>query len=446
MESTLLHLAIDSFALQAERLRCPKLAERPLALVPPDSPRPRVVAASREARAAGVFLGTPLVVARRLCRDLIALPPDPDLYASLSDSIRGRLAPFAPFVEEGRASSGAAGGFALDLTGVARTHAGARDRAAAAGREVERAFRLHPTLGIGATRLVSRIAASVLAPDGELLDVLAGGEVAFLAPLAVRVLPSARGYVASAHLDLLHMRAVRDVQMLGVEQLRAVFGAAAAGALWREARGLDSVFRRAAAPIRLAIAEETLAQETNDRRVLALRLARLAVELGVGLRARGAQAGALTVTVLYADAREGHARQTLTPATAAEHALRTAAISLLDRAVTRRVRVRRLRLEVSEAVLIAAQLSLWQGAWENPACASEASRSEAETQRPEGCSHSPLLAERCDPRGTRCDSLEERVDALERALDRVRARFGTEALVPATWMAHGLIVRPSARS
>src|SRR6185312_766616 len=96
MEPIILHVAIDSFAIQAERLRCPKLAGRPVALAPPDSARPRVVAASREALAHGVAPGVPLIVARRMCRDLIALAPDLDLYAGLSESIRGRLLPWAP--------------------------------------------------------------------------------------------------------------------------------------------------------------------------------------------------------------------------------------------------------------------------------------------------------------------------------------------------------------
>ena len=429
MESTILHVAIDSFAIQAERLRCPKLVGRPFALAPQDSPRPRIAAASREARAAGIYPGTPLVVARRLCRDLIALPPDPDLYSGLSDSIRVELSPFAPFAEEGGARP--SGRFVLDLTGVARTHGDARDRAAAAGRGLERSFRLHPTLGIAATRLVSRVAASVLAPDGNLLDVLPGSEVAFLAPLAVRVLPTARERAVAERLELLNIHAVRDAQALSAPQLLAAFGVGVGTALWREVRGLDAALRRMAAPPRTAVAEETLAQETNDGRVLAARLERLVVELGLGLRSRGAEARTLAVSVSYADGREGRARQALAPPTAVEHVLHAAALSLLDRAVTRRVRVRRLRVEAFEAPAMATQLSLWDGAWENPqgACAGRAERGQA--QRPEGCSHAPTLAERCA--------------ALEAALDRVRTRFGTQALVPAAWMAHGLVVRPPAR-
>src|SRR5882672_4121135 len=360
--------------------------------------------ASREARAAGIYPGTPLVVARRLCRDLIALPPDPDLYAGLSDSIRAELSPFAPFAEEGSARP--SGRFVLDLTGVARTHGDARDRAAAAGRGVERSFRLHPTLGIGATRLVSRVAASVLAPDGNLLDVLPGSELAFLGPLAVRVLPTARERAVAERLDLLNIRAVRDAQALSAPQLLAAFGVDAGTALWREVRGLD------AAP-RAAVAEETLAQETNDGRVLAARLERLVVELGLGLRSRGAEARTLAVSVSDADGREGRARLTLAPPTAAERTLHVAALTLLDRAVTRRVRVRRLRVEALEAPAMATQLSLWDGGGN------------------EAAGHRSVGGERCA--------------ALEAALDRVRTRFGTQALVPAAWMAHGLVVRPPAR-
>jgi len=36
-----------------------------------------------------------------------------------------------------------------------------------------------------------------------------------------------------------------------------------------------------------------------------------------------------------------------------------------------------------------------------------------------------------------------RTRALDRALDRVRARFGSEALVPASWIAHGLVRSPA---
>lgn len=407
MEPTILHLAIDSFAIHAERLRCPKLVGRPLALAPADSARPRVLAASREARAAGILPGTPLLVARRLCRDLISLPPDRDLYTGVADSIRERLLPFAPSVEGVRVAGSASAGFVLDLTGVARTHAHARDRAVAAGRDVESAFRLHPTLGLGATRLVSAVAASVLAPDGEILDIAPGAEIPFLAPLRVRVLPAAHDRGAAPRLELLNLRAVGDVQALTPVELRAAFDRATADALWREARGIDATPRRGPAPARVAVAEETLGRETNDRRALLARLSRLVIEIATGLRARERDADRLAVTVEYADGRHGEARAALAPPERSAGGLARGAVPLFDRACARRVRVRRLRLEAWERPRAAAQLALF-GVPETDASASGG-----------------------------------RAAAMEAALERVRARFGTESLVPATWMAHGLVRAPA---
>jgi len=421
MERTILHVAIDSFHIQAERFRCPKLAGRPVALAPEDSPRPRVVAASREARAAGVYPGTPLVVARRLCRDLIALPPDRGFYAGLGEAILERLAPFAPVVEPGGAGGGAStsagasasGRFFLDLTGVARTPAAFRDRAGLVGREVEAGFRLHPTLGLAANKLVSRVAAGVVAPDGDLLDVPCGSEEAFLAPLPVRVLPAARGAEEAARLALLNVRWVRELVDLPLAQLLRVFGEPGL-LLWRQARGVDSTPVRPPERAPRIVADETLARETNDARELGSRVARLALEIGAGLRARREAVRSLALSVEHADGRAVRAQRSFAPALSADAELRAAAAELLARALTRRVRVRRLRLEGWGIETSARQLGLWE---------EESALGRVPVERvPVG-----------------------RAAALESALDRVRARFGAEALLPASWILHGLAVRPSSR-
>jgi DNA polymerase-4 len=395
MERTILHLAIDSFPIQAERLRCPKLERRPIALVPAGSPRPRVVLISREAREAGITAGIPLVHARRLCGDLVALPLDRDFYGGIGESIFERLAPFAPVVEPG-----GGGRFFLDLTGVARTHSGTRERAVRAGRDVEASFRLHPTLGVAANKLVSRVAAQVVAPDGDLLDVSTGSEAFFLAPLSVSVLPAARGAAAAERLDLLNVRFVRQVQALSLAHLTGAFGGEGA-LLWSQARGVDPTPVRAPETRPRVMVDETLGQETNDSRALEVHVARLACELSAGLRARREGARGLALGVEYADGEEGRAQRTFADPLRSTTAIAVAASALLARAVTRRVRVRRLRLSAWSATAAAEQLTLW----------------------------APDIPE----------------TSLTSAIDRARARFGTEALVPATWMLHGLTLRASSR-
>jgi DNA polymerase-4 len=361
-----------------------------------------VIVISREARQAGVTAGTPLVHARRLCGDLVALPLDRDFYGGIGQSIFERLAPFAPVVEPGgTAGLGVASGrFFLDLTGVARTHPETRDRAVRAGRDIEASFHLHPTLGVAANKLVSRVAAQVVAPDGDLLEVSMGSEPDFLAPLPVGELPAARG-AAAERLDLLNVRVVREVQALSLAHLAGALGGEGT-LLWSQARGVDPTPVRAPETRPRVVAEETLAQETNDSRALETHVARLACELAAGLRARREGAQGLALAVEYADSVAARAQRTFAEPLRATAAIALAASWLLARAVKRRVRVRRIRLSAWGVTAAAEQLGLW----------------------PEDAS---------------------RGGSLQSVIDRARARFGTEALVPATWMLHGLALRASSR-
>jgi hypothetical protein len=158
------------------------------------------------------------------------------------------------------------------------------------------------------------------------------------------------------------------------------------------------------------VLEETLPAETNDRRVLGARMARLAMELGVAIRRRGTAASRLEVGALFADGRACRTRRTLASPLAAERALAAAAGALLERALTRRVRVRRIRLAAWEDAARGEQLALWS------------------IGGPE--------------QGT---TRSARVAAFDAALDRLRARCGTDVVVPASWMALGVALRPSAR-
>ena len=109
----------------------------------------------------------------------------------------------------------------------------------------------------------------------------------------------------------------------------------------------------------------------------------------------------MALGVEYADGRDARASRTFAEPLRESGTIRAAAAELLERAVKRRVRVRRLRLEAWGIVSGAAQLTIW-------------------------------------------GADAPRASSLERTLDRARARFGAEALVPATWILHGL-VRPSPR-
>jgi len=74
-ERDVVHLDIAAFAVAVERVREPRLRARPVVVAPP-TPRGVVMAASFEARRAGIGRGMPVMRARRVCRDVIVVTPD----------------------------------------------------------------------------------------------------------------------------------------------------------------------------------------------------------------------------------------------------------------------------------------------------------------------------------------------------------------------------------
>jgi len=129
------------------------------------------------------------------------------------------------------------------------------------------------------------------------------------------------------------------------------------GAALESARGVDP--RRARARIAPARhPEETLGRRRNDSRALAAHTARLACS-SAGLRARREGARGLTLAVEYADGQDDGARRTFAEPLGGSAAIAVEALRLLERAVKRRVRVRRLRLSAWGATSGGEQLTLW---------------------------------------------------------------------------------------
>src|SRR5439155_507562 len=80
-----------------------------------------------------------------------------------------------------------------------------------------------PTVGLATSKVVSRVAARAIRPDG-LCDVFPGSEAPFLAPLPVGLLPAARGETGERLSDL-NIARVADLLRFSQTQLVIAFGA-----------------------------------------------------------------------------------------------------------------------------------------------------------------------------------------------------------------------------
>src|SRR3954471_21792138 len=137
MPRIVLFIDPPAFCTTVEELAAPGLRTRPIVVAPPGADRAVVLALSAEARRAGVSRGMPVRQARKLCPDLVLLPPNPALYARASRALHQILRVYAPVIEP----RGYGHAF-LDLTGTGLLFGPAIDVAERVRREVRERLRL----------------------------------------------------------------------------------------------------------------------------------------------------------------------------------------------------------------------------------------------------------------------------------------------------------------
>ena len=343
---SILHLNIVSFPISVERAIHPRhLTGRPLAVAIPTA-RATLLEVSSEARLAGLHRGMPLSLAEKLCPDLRVLPPHPELYDRATVAFARAAGRFSPLCE--LASPGHA---FLDLTGTERLWGCPADAASRIRLALGRELRLWPAAAAASNKLVSHVATRVVKPDG-VEAVAPGTEAAYLAPLAVRLLPGL-GEETEQRLEELGVATAGALAATPSHALAVAFGAA--GPPLRErARGIDPSPVCPEPGERVVKEECSLADDTNDAARLADETSRLAQAAARRLRAAGFRARKAAVTLTHSDGIRA-TRQRLLPAPSdLDPDLIPPVLDLLTLALQRRVRVR--TISVSFARLGAADV------------------------------------------------------------------------------------------
>jgi DNA polymerase IV len=290
---------LDAFYVSVERLRDPSLEGRPVVVGGDPSGRGVVCSASYEARRFGVRSAMPCRRAAVLCPGLTFVEPDFAAYEASSARVFDVLRRFAPVVEPMSLDEAY-----LDLTGCERVHArhGAPrpwvDVASDLRDLVLLETRLSLSIGVGASRVVAKVAAGVAKPAG-VLEVPRGAEAAFLAAMPVEALPGI-GPVTKGALEPLAVRTIGDLAALPDDALVRALGRHGPG-LKQRALGLDGDDVPAAPSQRSISRDVTFDDDTADRDRIASTLSMLAQRAVASLRADGLLAK--SVAVRLRDAR-----------------------------------------------------------------------------------------------------------------------------------------------
>jgi len=339
---SILHVDMDAFYASVEARDDRTLAGKPLA-VGGAGPRGVVMSASYEARAFGVRSAMPSVRARRLCPDLVFVPPDPARYQAESARIMAIFTTFTPLVEPLSLDEAF-----LDVSGSRRLFGPPEDIAHAIRERIRTERSLSCSVGVAPNKFLAKLASAHAKPDGVLV-VHAGAVRRFLDPLPVTHLWGV-GEQTAAALDRLGARSVADLLLLPAGVLGRALGPGPAEHLVRLARGIDDRPVVPHEPAKQVSAEETYERDLDAVADVHREILRLADRVGARLRAGHIAARTVTLKVRLANFRTLTRSRTLEEP--ADSAQRLAAVGkdLFDRMSLVRPRIRLLGVAASGLV------------------------------------------------------------------------------------------------
>ncbi|MER9458886.1 DNA polymerase IV [Mesorhizobium sp. M0387] len=291
MEPTILHADLDAFYASVEQLLDPALRGKPIAVG-----GGVVLAASYEARVFGVRGGMPGRRARELCPGLIFVGGHFADYQRLGDAAIKVLDDFTPLVE--RISIDEA--FA-DVAGCTHLFGPPAEIAATVRRRVRAELGLPISIGVARTKHLAKIASQVAKPDG-LVVVDPDTELAFLHDLPVGLMWGV-GPATRARLAEIGIETIGQLAKTHGGALRRLLGPAAgeklASLAWnRDPRKLETHRRSHSAG-----AQSALGRRPAEARIFGPVLLHLADRVASRLRAKSRPGRTVTVRVRFADLR-----------------------------------------------------------------------------------------------------------------------------------------------
>jgi DNA polymerase IV len=288
------HVDCDAFYATIEKRDDPSLADKPV--IVGGRQRGVVLTACYVARTFGVRSAMPMFEARRLCPHASVVRPDMEKYARVGRQVRELMFKLTPLVEPVSIDEAF-----MDLSGTARLHgmSPAKALASFAG-EVETSLGITVSIGLSCNKFLAKIASDLDKPRG--FAVLGGTEAAaFLAPKPVTLIFGV-GKMSQQRLAHDGLRTIGDLQRAGESELRRRYGVEGAR-LARLARGLDDRPVRAEREAKSISAETTFDHDIADFRPLELRLWRLAEKVSARLKTNGLAGSTVTLKLKTADFR-----------------------------------------------------------------------------------------------------------------------------------------------
>lgn len=289
---TIAHIDCDAFYATIEKRDNPDIADKPV--VVGGGTRGVVAAACYVARTYGIRSAMPMFEAKRRCPDAIVIKPNMAKYVQVGREVRRAMFALTPLVEPLSIDEAF-----LDLSGTERLHGKSAAKALAAfATQVERDIGITVSIGLSANKFLAKIASDLDKPRG--FAVLGATEaVSFLASKPVGFIYGV-GAVSAAKLAADGFRTIADLQRADEHDLMRRYGEEGLR-LWQLARGID---RRSVNPERETksiSAETTFNHDIGEFRPLEQHLWDLTERVSARLKANALAGSTVTLKLKSAD-------------------------------------------------------------------------------------------------------------------------------------------------
>jgi DNA polymerase-4 len=342
---------LDAFFVSVEQVLNPELKGKPVIVGGRPDRRGVVAAASYEARAFGLHSGMPLSTASRLCPQAIFIEGSFPRYRTASQEFMAILADFSPDLEPVSLDEAY-----LDVTGFESIHGSIHQMALGIKQRIKSELGISASVGIASGKVAAKVAAELSKPDG-LLEVAAGEERSFLAPLPVAKLPGI-GKKTGQILNGLGINTLGELSVLPLSTLKSHFGAFGE-LLHRHANGIDDREVKPPAAAKSISRETTFSKDTRNRSLLEATLRYLSERVGADLRQRDKLARCVTLKLRYADFTTTTRRHTLSQAIDSDQTIFDTGLGLLKKELSgEKQPVRLIGIGVSDLVEAGRQLGM----------------------------------------------------------------------------------------
>jgi len=348
----ILHIDMDAFFASVEQVLNPALKGVPLIIGGEKADLRGVVStASYEARVFGVRSAMPLKEAIRLCPHGIFMRGNHAEYAKASRKVRVVLESVSPVVEAASIDEAY-----IDVTGSQKLFGGDD----AIGKYIKEKIRVETalpcTIAISPNKLISKVASGEVKPDGYIC-IAAGGEAAYLRPLALQKLPGV-GPKTLTVLQSFGLRTIGELADMPQPKLLRAFGQQGI-ALQRTARGISN---SEVDPDRISKSisrETTFERDLTNWAELERVLAYLAERAAWALREEGLETKCVGLKIRSSDFSTFTFAKTLDEPTGLDTAIFETLNGLIPKAKERRVPVRLIGVSLTSLSFNQHQLRLF---------------------------------------------------------------------------------------